>query len=142
MDWKSEQPTRVHLINLNSGEVTTKVQTRVPEDAGPRPGLPSWSSCAPPRPVSNTPLCLHLFISRRSQSIQLLMTSWRCPLQFAPSFFAFHYLNAFESDDGETVFLDIAKFKTPKVARACRLALIAGMFRIRLCGPLYAVPLG
>jgi len=33
----------------------------------------------------------------------------------APALWAFHFLNAYESDDGREVYLDIAKFETPKV---------------------------
>jgi len=58
MDWRPERPTRVHVVSLKTGHVTTKL---------------------------------------------------------APPFWTFHFQNAFESDDGSELYVDMAKFETPNV---------------------------
>jgi hypothetical protein len=107
MDWKGEQPTRIHLIHLETGEVTTKVSPaakkgRVTQSYSILMPLPSLS------------MSFHTCLSHiPDELIQPPLPTH--PTQAAPALWAFHFLNAYESDDGREVYLDIAKFETPKV---------------------------
>mmetsp|Transcript_25240 Transcript_25240/g.70606 ORF Transcript_25240/g.70606 Transcript_25240/m.70606 type:complete len:248 (-) Transcript_25240:64-807(-) len=67
MDWKPENPTRVHIVDLRNGKVQTK---------------------------------------------------------FAPSFFVFHFVNAFESEDGTELYVDMAKFRDAKVLKQLGISVL------------------